>query len=177
MRSPLLLLLLLQLIACETPHKSTNPFLGSWYQCDYLGQLSEFHVFEDDIVLSFGGTSTYYDAQPYKIINDTLRYYDTLYNFHDEYGNPVIIKMQAFLSNDQLNLLWGREDSVKYNWQFMKMPPDLLPPKKNDSSFLEYWQHNQFYEREKYFNCHDQRSKKQKRIDSLRMEELIKDIL
>lgn len=138
---------------------------------------SELHIFEDDLVLSLGGTGNYNDAHPYKIIYDTLRYYDTLYNFHDEHGNPVIIKMQAFLSDDQLNLLWGREDSVKYSWQFMKMPKALMPPEKNDSSFLEYWQLSQFYKRAEYFNCQDQRSEEQRRIDSLKTEELIKGIL
>lgn len=170
-------LLLLPVPACMSPDKKTNPFIGSWYHCDYVGQFNELHIFNDDLVLSLGGTSNYYDAHPYKIVNDTLRYYYELHNWIDTQGKPIFVKVQAVPSNDQLNLLWGSDDSVKYSWKFMQMPKALRPPEKNDSSFLDYWKLSQFNEREKYFSCQDQRKEEQRRIDSLRMDELIEGIL
>lgn len=107
--------------------------------------------------------------------NDTLVYYDTLYNWHDENGNPSTAINQFVLDNNKL--VWVIDfGNSKYNQgTYSKMPIELIEYQDNET--LTYkWSHEQFEQRERKFNCQDLRTEKEMKSDSIEMNRVLIDL-
>src|SRR5690606_21423799 len=138
-------------------HSTPNKFIGSWYNCDYVGQYSEIHISQDELIHNWAFPNGWYSPHTYKIMDDMLVYYDTLHNLHDKYGNPRVHKVQAVLNQGQMDLYMGTVDSIKYIWTFHKMPFEPAEYEKNDTISYDDWLNKKFYGRSDHFNCQDQR--------------------
>jgi hypothetical protein len=161
--------------ACSKPSK--QDFLGAWFYCDYTGQYSELHIANDQVIFNFNAPNGWYSPHPFEIINDTLVYLDTLHNWKDSQGNPIVVKNRLIVSNDELTFLYGITDSIKYKWTFNRFKNEIKNHQKDSSLSKSEFMDLRFYERSKLINCSDQRTNEEIEQDSIRIYEQIKDIL
>jgi hypothetical protein len=159
---------LLILVACV--NSSKEGFEGHWYNCGHAGQYQELHISSSKLY-KFYTSADWNSPQNYIIKNDTLFSSDTLINWVDEEGSPVVVKTEITqVSKDQLRVKF-----IDYEYVFHRMPKEVNF--NMDSYALDTNSENEFGARKEYFSCPDLRSVEEKRIDSLRMEELLEDIL
>jgi len=164
------------LASCNQSEK--KDFLGSWYLCDYYGQLSEIHISSDELIFNFNAPNGWYNPYTYEITNDTLFYFDTLYNWRDKQGNPTIIKNQLISnSNNTLTFLFGKIDSTAYEWTFQKFPHELNEFQENDSISKSRFMDEEFYKRSELIECQDLQTEEEKKLDSIKTNEIIKYLI